>query len=117
MTRELLRLMPDDGTLLTFEISARFVTYLRETIPDPRLQIVQASAETAAMELSRRGIEQVDGVVSSLGISFMAWGRWTRSSVLSCPTWARKARSPSSNMSQPHGAPWLAYSVFRCGQL
>ena len=74
MTRELLRLMPDDGTLLAFEISPRFVTYLRETVPDPRLQIVQASAETAATELSRRGIEQVDGVVSSLGISFMDMG-------------------------------------------
>ena len=71
MTRELLRLMPDDGTLLAFEVSTRFVTYLRETVPDPRLQIVQASATTAAMELSRRGIEQVDGIVSSLGISFM----------------------------------------------
>ena len=71
MTRELLRLMPDDGTLLAFEVSPRFVTYLCETVPDPRLQIVQASATTAAMELSHRGIEQVDGIVSSLGISFM----------------------------------------------
>ena len=74
ITRELLRLMPDDGTLFAFEISPRFVTYLRETIPDLRLQVVQAGAETAAAELSYRGIEQVDGVVSSLGISFMDTG-------------------------------------------
>ena len=78
ITRELLRLMPDDGTLFAFEISPRFVTYLRETIPDLRLQVVQAGAETAAAELSYRGIEQVDGVVSSLGISFMDTGSVAR---------------------------------------
>ncbi len=71
MTRELLRVMPDDAILLAFEISPRFAAYLRETGSDERLHIVQACAETATAELDRRGIDRVDGVVSSLGVSFM----------------------------------------------
>ena len=71
MTRELLALLPPDGTLLAFEISPRFVTYLRETISDSRLQVVSAGAETAAAELRRRGLDKIDGVVSSLGIGLM----------------------------------------------
>ena len=71
MTRELLRLMPPHGLLLALEISPRFVTYLCETIRDERLHVVQAGAETAASELRRRGIDHVDGVVSSLGIGMM----------------------------------------------
>ena len=72
MTKELLRLMPPDGVLLAFEISSRFVEYLTESIRDQRLHIVAAPAETAAGELARRGIDTVDGVVSSLGIGFLA---------------------------------------------
>jgi phospholipid N-methyltransferase len=71
ITRELLRAMPDKGNLLAFEISPRFVAYLRKTRKDKRLQIVQAGAETAVAELTRRGIDQVDAVVSSLGVSIM----------------------------------------------
>lgn len=71
MTRELLRLMPPQGVLLALEISPRFVHYLSETIHDERLHVVQAGAETAAAELRRRGIDHIDGVVSSLGISMM----------------------------------------------
>ena len=48
VTSELLNIMPDDGILLAFEISPRFVAYLRDTCSDQRLQIVQAGAETAS---------------------------------------------------------------------
>lgn len=71
VTSELLNIMPDDGILLAFEISPRFVTYLRDTCGDDRLRIVEAGAETATAELRRRGIEQVDAVVSSLGLGFL----------------------------------------------
>ena len=71
VTSELLNIMPDDGILLAFEISPRFVAYLRDTCSDERLQIVQAGAETASAELRRRGIDQVDAVVSSLGLGFL----------------------------------------------
>ena len=71
MTRPLLRMMPPDGVLLAFEISPRFVDYLRTNIRDQRLHIIAAGAETAAAELERRGIDTVNGVVSSLGIGFL----------------------------------------------
>ena len=71
MTREILRLMPRDSILVAFEISDRFVSHLGEAIPDGRLQVVHAGAETAAEELRARGIDHIDGVVSSLGISLM----------------------------------------------
>ena len=71
MTRRLLRMMPPDGVLLAFEISPLFVDYLRTNIDDKRLHIVAARAETAAAELDRRGIDTVNGVVSSLGIGFL----------------------------------------------
>ncbi len=71
ITRELLGLLQSDGILLAFEISPRFVSYLRDTIDDPRLQVVPAGAETAVAELRRRGIDRVDAVISSLGIALM----------------------------------------------
>ncbi len=71
VTREILRCMPPDSVLLAFEINPQFVEYLREAIRDDRLQVVSAGAETAAAELERRGISEVDAVVSSLGIANM----------------------------------------------
>ena len=71
VTREILRCMPSDSVLLAFEINPHFVDYLRRAIPDNRLQVVSAGAETAAAELKRRGISEVDAVVSSLGIANM----------------------------------------------
>ena len=71
MTRELLGFLPQDALLLAFEVNPDFVRYLRGAIDDERLQIVEGSAETAAGELRRRGIERVDGVVSSLGTTLM----------------------------------------------
>lgn len=74
MTRELLGLMPPEGTLLAFEVSPIFVGYLRDTIRDPRLRVVPRGAHTAAAELSRMGIQAIDAVVSSLGITLMDRG-------------------------------------------
>lgn len=71
MTRELLDFLPRDSLLLAFEINPDFIRYLRGSIDDDRLQIVEAGAETAAGELRRRGIRCVDGVVSSLGMTLM----------------------------------------------
>ena len=71
VTREILQCMPADSVLLAFEINSQFVEYLREAIPDHRLQVVSAGAATAAAELERRGISEVDAVVSSLGIANM----------------------------------------------
>ena len=71
MTRNLLSLLPPDGRLFAFEISPRFTQYLRETIDDPRLVLVNDSAENIRRQLRRHGVEKVDAVVSSLGLTMM----------------------------------------------
>lgn len=70
ITRALLRLLPQDGTLLAFEINPRFVEYLRRSIDDPRLLVFESSAENAGREIERFGA--VDAVVSSLAIGFFS---------------------------------------------
>lgn len=71
MTRRLLAAARSDAKLLAFEINPRFVDYLREEITDPRLEIIAAGAESAGAELRRRGCEQVDAVLSSLGFGLL----------------------------------------------
>ena len=71
MTRALLKLLPPSATLLAFEINPRFTRYLRVIVSDPRLVLIDASAETIRAQLQRRGVERVDAVVSSLGLAFM----------------------------------------------
>lgn len=74
MTGALLNLLPADATVLAFEISDSFVQHLRQTIRDPRLEVVHAGAETAGDELRSRGIGRIDAVLSSLGSSLMPDG-------------------------------------------
>jgi phosphatidylethanolamine/phosphatidyl-N-methylethanolamine N-methyltransferase len=71
MTRALLKRLPSSATLLAFEINPRFTRYLKLMVSDPRLVLIDASAETIRGQLQRRGVEQVDAVVSSLGLAFM----------------------------------------------
>jgi phospholipid N-methyltransferase len=71
MTQALLGLLPSDATLLAFEINDRFSRYLRANIPDPRLHVINASAETLQQEVRHRGFDHVDAVVSSLALGFM----------------------------------------------
>jgi phospholipid N-methyltransferase len=71
MTRALLDVVPADARVLAFEINPRFVKYLREDITDPRLEVIEAGAETAGDELRRRGYARVDAVLSSLGLGMM----------------------------------------------
>ena len=71
MTRDLLAAMPSDSRLIAFEISPRFAEYLRESIDDPRLVLVEDSAENLGYHLRAHGIDKVDAVVSSLGLTIM----------------------------------------------
>ena len=72
ITRALLDLLPQNATLLAFEINRRFYRYLRKCIPDPRLVILKKSAERVGHELKRRGHARVNAVVSSLGLGLMS---------------------------------------------
>jgi phosphatidylethanolamine/phosphatidyl-N-methylethanolamine N-methyltransferase len=72
VTRMLLNQMPGKSVLLAFEINPRFSRYLREQIHDPRLVIINASAETMRAEVERRGFTHVDAVASSLALTLMS---------------------------------------------
>ncbi|HLY62512.1 MAG TPA: methyltransferase domain-containing protein [Terriglobia bacterium] len=72
MTRALLDILPADGTILAFEISERFYSYLKERISDKRLVILRTGAENLKKELHKRGYNQVDAIVSSLALGFFS---------------------------------------------
>src|ERR1700692_1557377 len=71
ITRALLDQLSPDAILLVFEINPRFSDCLRRDISDPRMILINSSAENLDTELHRRGIQQVDAVISSLGLAFM----------------------------------------------
>lgn len=72
MTCALLDLIPGDATLLAFEINSRFSRYLKKRISDPRLVVINGSAEMLQKEVERRGYQSVDAVVSSLALGLMS---------------------------------------------
>ena len=71
ITRALLDLLPEDATLIAFEINKKFYRYLRKNFHDPRLLLINASAETLGSHLAKLGHKRVDAVVSSLSFSLM----------------------------------------------
>jgi phosphatidylethanolamine/phosphatidyl-N-methylethanolamine N-methyltransferase len=72
MTEVLLRELPPEAKLIAFETNSRFIEYLRQKFPDPRLMLINAPAENLGPEIRKRGITRVDAVVSSLGLGFMS---------------------------------------------
>ncbi len=71
VTRAILGHMAPDARLFAFEINSDFVDFLRRTVPDPRLTVVAASAETVAAVLAQHGLDHCDAAVSSLPFSIM----------------------------------------------
>ena len=55
MTRELRKRLPADARLLAVEIDPRVVNRLGQTLPDPRLRVMVASAETIDEVLRKEG--------------------------------------------------------------
>jgi phospholipid N-methyltransferase len=72
ITHALLDQLPPQATLVVFEINPRFFDCLQKTISDPRVILINSSAENLDSELLSRGIHRVDAVVSSLGLAFMS---------------------------------------------
>lgn len=71
MTQPMLELLAPDARLLAFEVNPRFCDYLRQTLPDPRLEIICGSAERLPEVLAARGLGPVDAALSSLGLTVM----------------------------------------------
>ena len=71
VTRAMLAKLGPDARLFAFEINSDFVDFLRQEIPDPRLTLIAASAETVGTVLAAAGVEYCDVAVSSLPFSIM----------------------------------------------
>lgn len=80
MTEPMLARMGPDARLVVFETNPQFVDFLRRNYPDPRLTVVNGSAEGIDQELARLGVGQADYIVS--GIPFSTIPAATRESIL-----------------------------------
>ncbi|HYC32623.1 MAG TPA: rRNA adenine N-6-methyltransferase family protein [Gemmatimonadales bacterium] len=71
LTAEILRRLRPDATLVAIEMNGDFVRYLRRTVPDRRLHVVEGSAAEADGELAARGLKHADYVISGIPYSTM----------------------------------------------
>lgn len=78
-TREILRNLPSDGSLIVFETNRDFCRFLERTIHDSRLRVVNGSAEKARDVLAQMD-RAADYVIS--GIPFRHFPRRLRVSIV-----------------------------------
>ncbi|HEY8052227.1 MAG: class I SAM-dependent methyltransferase [Steroidobacterales bacterium] len=69
ITAEVLRRMHPDAILIAIEMNPDFVSYLGRAIPDPRLKVVQGSAESVDEVLQRFGRNSADYIISGIPFS------------------------------------------------
>lgn len=68
-TREILSRLRPDGALVVLETNPDFVRHLAESIRDPRLHVVHASAAAIGETLRARGLGSADYVISGIPFS------------------------------------------------
>lgn len=71
ITREMLKRMRADATLVVIETNAEFVAYLSDTLRDSRLRVVHGSAVDVRRILVERGLAPADCIISGIPYSFM----------------------------------------------
>ena len=71
ITTALLARMRPDARLVAFETNAKLAAFLRDTIHDPRLEVVEESAEHASQVLAHLGLPRADHVISGIPFSTM----------------------------------------------
>jgi phospholipid N-methyltransferase len=71
ITGEILRRLRPDASLITIEMNRDFVRYLRRTVGDQRLQVVEGSAADVQSVLADRGHAHADCVISGIPYSTM----------------------------------------------
>jgi phospholipid N-methyltransferase len=69
ITQEVLRRMRSDAALIAIEMNPDFVSYLRNSISDKRLQVVEGSAVAVDEILRRFGYTQADYIISGIPFS------------------------------------------------
>jgi phospholipid N-methyltransferase len=71
-TREVLKCMRHDATLVVIELNGDFVDYLENTIHDSRLRVVHGSAVHVRRILAEQGIAQADCIISGLPFTLLS---------------------------------------------
>ncbi|HEX6107488.1 MAG TPA: rRNA adenine N-6-methyltransferase family protein [Gemmatimonadales bacterium] len=71
LTREILRRLGPEATLVAIETNGDFVRYLQRTVADRRLQVVEGSAAETDAILAARGLRHADYVISGIPYSTM----------------------------------------------
>lgn len=66
ITRAILDALGPDGRLISFETNPAFVAWLREELPDPRVQIIPQSAATVRAVLDALKVSVVDCILSGI---------------------------------------------------
>ena len=69
ITAEVLRRMRTDAALIAIEMNPDFVSYLRDSISDPRLHVVEGSAVSVDEILRRFGYQGADYIISGIPFS------------------------------------------------
>lgn len=71
ITTEILKRMSPSARLIVIEMNQDFVKYLRESIHDPRFEVVNGSAADIGAVLAERGLGSADYVFSGIPFSTM----------------------------------------------
>jgi phospholipid N-methyltransferase len=71
ITAEVLKRLHPEGRMVVFELNDDFVTFLRESIPDPRLHVVHGSAADVERVLHGMGLDGADYAISGIPFSTM----------------------------------------------
>jgi phospholipid N-methyltransferase len=71
ITAEILERMRGDALLVAIETNPEFVQLLSEQLPDPRLRVVQGSAESVDTILRQQGAEAADYIISGIPFSIL----------------------------------------------
>jgi len=70
-TAQILRRMRSDATLVVIETNSDFVRFLRQSLPDHRLHVVQDSAAQVQAILQRLGLPQPRYIISGIPLGSM----------------------------------------------
>lgn len=70
-TRPILDALREDARYIAIEKNPAFLTALRTSTPDPRLQAVEGDALDLGTILSSRGVVSADAVIASIPFSFL----------------------------------------------
>lgn len=73
-TRVILDRLPEDARLVTIDTNPEFTAFLKESLDDPRLIAVTASAADIEKVLSDRGLPKADYILSGLPFSTLPPG-------------------------------------------